>query len=103
VLVGRTVAPFSQVLATEFKNLSGFRHALDREGREALDRLFAAAKFHLPPMIYASRPVPLEAIMMSILLEQQKALTQLGEATRTLEAGICSSSDLPGNDAEEGF
>ncbi len=51
--MGRTVPPFSQVLATESQNLSGFRHALDREGREAFDRLFAAAKFHLPAIIYA--------------------------------------------------
>ncbi len=93
--MGRTVAPFSQILATEFKNLSGFRHALDREGREAFDRLFAAAKFHLPAMIYASRPVPLEAILMSIVLEQHKALTRLEEAVSTLEVGIPSSSDCP--------
>jgi transposase len=93
--VGRTVAPFSQILATEFKNLSDFRHALDREGRKAFDRLFAAAKFHLPAMIYASRPLPLEAIMMSILLEQHKALTQLEEATRTLGARIQPLSDPP--------
>ncbi len=93
--MGRTVAPFSQILATEFKNLSGFRHALDREGREAFDRLFAAAKFHLPAMIYASRQVPLEAIMMSIVLEQHKALTRLEEAVSTLEVGIPSSSDCP--------
>ncbi len=93
--MGRTVAPFSRVLATEFKHLSGFRHALDREGREAFDRLFAAAKFHLPAMIYASRPVPLEAIMMSILLEQQKALTQLEETTHTLETGSRPSSGPP--------
>ncbi len=93
--MGRTVAPFSRVLATEFKNLSGFRHALDREGRQAFDRLFAAAKFHLPAMIYASRPVPLEAIMMSILLEQHKALTQLEEVTSALEARIHPSPDPP--------
>ena len=85
--MGRTVAPFSQVLATEFQSLSGFRHALDR--------LFAAAKFHLPAMIYASRPVPLEAIMMSILLEQHKALSRLQEATSTLEARIHAPSDPP--------
>ncbi len=93
--MGRTAPPFSQVLATEFRNLSGFRHALDREGRQAFDRLFAAAKFHLPAMIYASRPVALEAIMVSILLEQQKDLTQLQQAICMLEAEmqnvVCSS------------
>ncbi len=46
-------------------------------------------------MIYASRPVPMEAIMMSILLEQQKALTQLEAATHILETGSRPSSGPP--------
>ncbi len=93
--MGRTAPPFSQVLATEFRNLSGFRHALDREGRQAFDRLFAAAKFHLPAMIYASRPVALEAIMVSILLEQEKALTKLQEDISKAEAEIQPSLEAP--------
>ncbi len=93
--MGRTVAPFSQILANEFQGLRKFRHALDHEGRDAFDRLFAAAKFHLPAMIYASRPVPLEAIMVSILLEQQKALSQLQETVSTLEARVHPSSVSP--------
>ncbi len=93
--MGRTVAPFSQVLGNEFQAVKGFRHALDREGREAFDRLFAAAKFHLPAMIYASRPVPLEAIMMSILLEQQKALTRLEEEISSVEARVRPPSSPP--------
>ena len=96
--MGRTVAPVSQILANEFKSLSGFRHALDREGREAFDCLFAAAKFHLPAMIYSSSPVLLEAIMMGILLEQEKALTGLQEDTSRLEAEIRPSSDRPATD-----
>ncbi len=94
--MGRTVAPFSQILLTEFQSWRGFRRALDREGREAFDRLFAAAKFHLPAMIYASRTTPLEAILMGILVEQQKALHELQEATRKLEAALPPRSDLPG-------
>ncbi len=93
--MGRTVAPFSQILANEFQSLRKFRHALDHEGREAFDRLFAAAKFHLPAMIYASRPVPLEAILMSIVLEKEKALTGLQEDTGTLEARMHLPSEPP--------
>jgi len=93
--MGRTVAPFSQILLTEFQSWRGFRRALDREGREAFDRLFAAAKFHLPAMIYASRTTPLEAILMGILVEQQKALHELQEAARKLEAPVKPPSDLP--------
>jgi hypothetical protein len=93
--MGRTVAPFSRILEAEFQSLRGFRRALDREARTAFDHLFAAAKFHLPAMVYASRTTPLEAIMMGILLEQQKALTRLQEVTCTLEAGIQPSSGPP--------
>ncbi len=52
-------------------------------------------EFHLPAMIYASRAVPLEAIMMSILLEQEKALTKLEEETNALEARLRPSSGPP--------
>jgi hypothetical protein len=68
---------------------------LDREGREAFDRLFAAAKFHLPAMVYASRTTPLEPIMMGILLEQQKTLTRLQEVTCALEAEVRPPSGPP--------
>jgi hypothetical protein len=84
--MGRTVAPFSQVLAAEFQSLRAFRRALDREGRAAFDQLFAAAKFHQPAMVYASRLTPLEGILMGILVEQQKALARLQEAAEGLEA-----------------
>jgi hypothetical protein len=84
--MGRTVAPFSQLLAAEFRGLRGFRRALDREGRAAFDQLFAAAKFHQPAMVYASRLTPLEGILMGILVEQQKALGRLQAAAEGLEA-----------------
>jgi hypothetical protein len=83
--MGRTVLPFSQVLAAEFQSWKGFRRTLDREGRAAFDQLFAAAKFHQPAMVYASRLIPLEAILMGILVEHQKALARLQEAAQRLE------------------
>jgi DNA-binding MurR/RpiR family transcriptional regulator len=83
--MGRTVAPFSRVLETEFESWSKFRRALRREDQEALDGLFAAAKYHLAAMVYASRLTPLEAILMGILVEHQKAITQLKARLRELE------------------
>ena len=93
--MGRTVAPFSQVLAAEFQSWKGFRRTLDREGQAAFDQLFAAAKFHQPAMVYASRVIPLEAILIGILVEQQKTLARLQEATQRLEAGIQPSPMHP--------
>ena len=84
--MGRTVAPFSQVLAAEFQSLRGFCRTMDPAGRQAFDLLFAAAKFHQSAMVYASRAIPLEAILMGILVEHQKAIARLQLAINTLEA-----------------
>lgn len=84
--MGRTVAPFSQVLEAEFESWNKFRRALRREDQEAFDGLFAAAKYHVAAMVYASRVTPLEAILMGILVEHQKAIAQLKGRIRELEA-----------------
>jgi hypothetical protein len=86
--MGRTVAPFSQVLEAEFENWNKFRRALRREDQEAFDGLFAAAKYHVAAMVYASRLTPLEAILMGILVEHQKAIAQLKGRIREVEAVI---------------
>lgn len=86
--MGRTVAPFSRILEAEFESWSKFRRALRREDQEAFDGLFAAAKYHVAPMVYASRLTPLEAILMGILVEHQKAIAQLTGRVRELEAAI---------------
>ena len=83
--MGRTVAPFSQVLEAEFDSWNKFRRALRREDQDALDGLFAAAKYHVAAMVYASRLTPLEAILMGILVEHQKAITQLKGRVRELQ------------------
>lgn len=93
--MGRTVAPFSQVLAAEFQDLRGFRRTLDPAGRQAFDLLFAAAKFHQPAMVYASRATPLEAILMGILVEQQKALARLQANLHALESRKHPSAGHP--------
>ncbi len=84
--MGRTVAPFSQVLEAEFDSWGKFRRALRREDQEAMDALFAAAKYHVAAMAYASRLTPLEAILMGILVEHQKSLRQLQHRLSELES-----------------
>ena len=92
--MGRTVAPFSQILEAEFESWNKFRHALRREDQEAFDALFAAAKYHVAAMVYASRVTPMEAILMGILVEQQKAIAQLKGRLRELEATACPAFEL---------
>lgn len=75
--MGRTVLPFNQILQDEFASWGKFRRALRKEDQEALDALFAAAKQHVAAAAYASRLSPLEAILIAILIEHQKALDAL--------------------------
>jgi hypothetical protein len=83
--MGRTVIPYSQVLEQEKGRWQKFRRALRREDQEHLDRLFELARLHTQAGVYASQPWPLEVILLSILLEHQKALTELRERLRQLE------------------
>ena len=75
--MGRTVAPFSQVLEQEERAFSKFRRALRKEDQEAFDRLFAAGKHHVAPAVYASHPWPMDLILLSALIEQQKQISRL--------------------------
>jgi hypothetical protein len=99
--MGRTVAPFSRILEAEFESWNKFRRALRREDQEAFDGLFAAAKYHVVAMVYASRLTPLEAILMGILVEHQKTITQLKERVRELEAAMHPPLTLEGQKAND--
>ena len=84
--MGRTLASITQAFLEEETAFSKFRRALRREDQEAFDGLFAAAKFHVAAMVYASRLTPTEAIFMGILVTHQKVIAQLKERVRELEA-----------------
>ena len=77
--MGRTVLPYSQVWEEERQRWQKFRRALRREDQVHLDRLFELARLHLQAGVYASNPWPLESMLLSMLLEHQKALSALEE------------------------
>jgi len=83
--MGRTVLPFSKVLEEEFQEWRKFRRGLRKEDQLFLDRLFERARLHVQAGVYASRPWPFETILISILLEHEKAIVELKEKLRTLE------------------
>ena len=85
--MGRTVLPFSQALEREYEDWKKFRRALRREDQQVLDRLFDRARIHVQAGSYASRPWPLETILVSILLEQEKGLADLRAEARGREEG----------------
>jgi len=83
--VGRTVLPIAQVIQQERDEWAKFRRVLRHEDQQAFDELFGIAKYHSPAFAYASRPVPTEAVFMSILLEHQKTIVRLQKRLEELE------------------
>lgn len=84
--MGRTVLPYSHVWEEERSRWQKFRRALRREDQAQFDRLFELARLHLQAGVYASNPWPLEAMLLSMLLEHEKALSALEDRLKRLEA-----------------
>lgn len=86
--MGRTVLPYSQILEREYADWKKFRRGLRREDQAVLDRLFDLARLHVQAGGYASRPWPMETILMSMLVEQEKALAELRAKVTGLEEAV---------------
>ena len=98
--MGRTVLPYSQVLEREYQDWKKFRRGLRREDQAILDHLFDLARLHVQAGVYASRPWPLETILISILIEQEKVLTGLRAKLKGLEE---ATGRKAGSDADPGI
>jgi hypothetical protein len=85
--MGRTVLPFSRILEQEVQEWRKFRRGLRREDQQFFDRLFEEARLHVQAGVYASNPWPFETILLSILIEHEKALVELRSKLRALEKG----------------
>ena len=72
--MGRTVLSYRMALENEIKSWNGFIKALRSDDREAFEQMMNACRSHASAAGNATRPVLLEAMFMSILLTQQKAL-----------------------------
>jgi hypothetical protein len=84
--LGRTVPSFRLALEDAIKRWDGYRRALRQSDREAFDRMMDACRLYVMASGNATRPDPLEAMLMSILLEHQLKLEMLAaKLDRTLE------------------
>ncbi|MDA2917239.1 hypothetical protein MYX64_10430 [Nitrospinae bacterium AH_259_B05_G02_I21] len=83
--MGRTALSATQVVLREQANWSKFRRVLRKEDQEALDELFEAARYHAAALSYASKPTPLEPILISMLVEHHKAIRALETRVKKLE------------------
>jgi len=81
--MGRTVLTATQFIQKiQAEHWGKFRRALRREDQEILDRLFDRAQYHAQAMAYASMPIPMEPILVSMLIELQRDLMALQKQLR---------------------
>lgn len=98
--MGRTVPTFRQQIEVTIERWTKFRRALRREDQEHFDQLFLRVRSYTQAATYQCNDNPMEAILLSIVLDQEKRLSTLegiSDATRRLDFRPLS---LPaGNDA----
>lgn len=71
------MASYRMALDREVQRWSGFARALRKENRAAFDQLMDICRNYASAGSNATRPVLFEAMVMSILLDQQKLLNKL--------------------------
>ncbi len=89
--MGRTVPTFRQLIDDAIARWSKFRRALRREDQEYFDRLFRRVRSYTQAATYQASDNPMEAILLSIALDQEKRLDALERAAQPPEAGAGST------------
>ncbi len=77
--MGRTVPSFRNLLEEIIVELSVFRRALRGEDKAAFDSLMNRARKHASSCTVAPTLDPMDAVFLSILIEQQKEINSLRE------------------------
>jgi len=75
--MGRTLATTNQTILKEMASFNNFRRALRPPDQARLDTLFAGARQHTAAISLADHALPFEAILLAMLLEQQRRIEQL--------------------------
>ncbi len=75
--MGRTVPTFRQLIEQVAQRWAKFRRALRREDQEHFDRLFLRVRSYTQAATYQCTDNPMEAILLSIALDQEKRLQAL--------------------------
>ena len=93
--MGRTVPTFRQLIDDAIARWSKFRRALRREDQEYFDRLFRRVRSYTQAATYQASDNPMEAILLSIALDQEKRLDVLERAAQLPETGAGSTWSPP--------
>ena len=80
--MGRTVPSFRMLLEGIIQELSVFRRALRGEDKAAFDSLMNKAREHASSCTVTPMLDPMDAVFLSILVEQEKEIKSLRETAR---------------------
>lgn len=80
--MGRTLPTFRQLIEEAALKWTKFRRALRREDQEYFDRLFLSIRCYVQAATYQCNDNPMEAILLSIALDQEKRISTLEELLR---------------------
>lgn len=75
--MGRTLSTTNQIIQEEQTAFANFRRTLRRADQRHFDALFAAARLHTAAISQANHALPFEAILLAMLVEQQKQIDYL--------------------------
>ncbi len=92
--MGRTLPTFNTYLEQEMAQWAPYRRALRKEDKPAFDRLFAFAKRHMAEAAFVARPIPFDAVLMSVLLEQAKSIENLEQRIKAFEGAAPETTAL---------
>ena len=81
--MGKTVPSYRVALDHEIQRWNGFARALRQDDREVFEQLMDICKNYASAASNATRPVLFEAMAMTILLDQQKAINHLEKNLQT--------------------
>ena len=75
--MGKTVESYRLKLDKEVQRWSGFARALRKDDRQIFEQMMDTCRNYASAGSNATRPVMFEAMVMCVLLEQQKVLKRL--------------------------
>jgi hypothetical protein len=93
--MGRTVPTFRQLVDDAIARWAKFRRALRREDQEYFDRLFRRVRSYTQAATYQASDNPMEAILLSIALDQEKRLDALERAAPRQIGTALSPGKIP--------
>lgn len=94
--MGRTNPTYRDLLGTVEDRWGTYRRGLRRDDKPHFDRLFVHARTHADASGLQNHDDPLISVLLSIALEQEKAIEDLRERVDALEG----AADGPAGDAE---